>query len=206
VLVLEVGVGRERVEQAMRWLFAAPKLGEVPAKPKLVLSAGFSGSLQDGLRVGDIVLATEVAQEDGTVWSTSWPSELPPDDWRPPLHRGRVLMMDRLIGDPAEKRRLGLQHQSIAVDMESAVIAQWCQRHSTPFGCLRAISDDVETSLSPKLLGLLSNGRTSWPRLAWSALRSPSLLQEMIRLARHTHLAAERLGKTLSEIMTWSLQ
>jgi adenosylhomocysteine nucleosidase len=205
LLVLETGVGHDRAEQAMRWLFSTPKFGDVPARPRLVLSAGFAGALQDGFQIGDIVLATDVTDSTGTVWPANWPGDLPPGEWRPPLIRGRVLSTDRLIGDPIEKRRLGGDHQAAVVDMESAVIARWCHKHNVPFGCVRAVSDDVNTSLSPRLLGLLSKGRASWLRLAVAALTSPRLLGEMRRLARHTHKAAEQLGKALGEVLTLSL-
>src|SRR5690242_2970261 len=78
VLVLETGVGTARAEQAMQWLGSTPKLGDVPCRPKVVLSAGFAGGLAEELRVGDIVLATEVIDPDGTAWPTTWPESLPP--------------------------------------------------------------------------------------------------------------------------------
>src|SRR3954462_8202575 len=58
VLVLEVGIGAARAEQAMKWLCGSRKLGDVPCRPKVVLSAGFAGGLRDGVRVGNVVLAT----------------------------------------------------------------------------------------------------------------------------------------------------
>src|SRR5215831_11620071 len=54
----------------------------------LVLETGVGGALRSGLRVGDVVLATEVADADGNVWPATWPDPLPPGEWRPPLHRG----------------------------------------------------------------------------------------------------------------------
>jgi adenosylhomocysteine nucleosidase len=205
VLVLETGVGTQRAEQAMRWLLGRPRMGDVPCRPKLVLSAGFAGGLQENLRVGDVLLATEVVTPDGSTWPTTWPEELPPGEWRPPLIRGRLLTTDRLIGDPAEKRRLGEQHQAAAVDMESAVLAAWCRKHDVPFGCVRAVSDDLHTPLSPKLVGLLAGGRVSWPRLMGAVVTSPGLVGELRRLARQTRHAAEQLGQALGEVLTLTL-
>src|SRR5437773_2571192 len=61
VLVVENGVGAQRMERALDWLLSGPILENVPYKPKLILSAGFSGALQEQYQVGDIILATEVA-------------------------------------------------------------------------------------------------------------------------------------------------
>src|SRR5262249_27443494 len=82
VLVLETGVGRERTERALSWLLEQPLLGNVPYRPKVLLSAGFSGAVQEGYTVGDIILATEVTDPEGQRWPVTWPGELPPREWR----------------------------------------------------------------------------------------------------------------------------
>src|SRR5579871_742323 len=86
VLVLESGVGQEQTRQTLDWLFKPPALGKVPYRPKLVVSTGFAGALQEGYRVGDILLATEVLDADGKCWPTTWPSTLPGENWTPQLH------------------------------------------------------------------------------------------------------------------------
>src|SRR5207244_944886 len=73
VLVLETGIGPARVAAAVDWLLGTPVLGNLPYRPRVVLSAGYSGALQDGYRVGDVVLATEVADLDGNRWPVTWP-------------------------------------------------------------------------------------------------------------------------------------
>src|SRR5947209_8309945 len=83
VLVLETGVGEPRTGKALEWLLGKPVLGGVPYQPKLVLSAGFSGSLREDQQIGDIILATDVVDRDGNRWPTTWPGDLPPGEWRP---------------------------------------------------------------------------------------------------------------------------
>src|SRR5947209_18704451 len=61
VLVLETGVGQVAAEKALRWALGKPLFGNLPYRPKLVLSAGFAGGLSSALQVADLVLATEVA-------------------------------------------------------------------------------------------------------------------------------------------------
>jgi adenosylhomocysteine nucleosidase len=205
VLVLETGIGARRTEQALTWLLGKPVFENVPYRPKVVLSAGFAGALKDRLRVGDILLATEVADTEGRRWPTTWPAELPGGEWRPPLHRGRLLTASRPIGSAEEKQTLGRLHDCVAVDLESATVARLCGQGGVPFGCLRAISDDVHTSLSPRLLDLLAGGRVAPLRFLAALARSPRLAAECWRLARHTRLAARQLSTALGEVLTLTL-
>jgi len=205
VLVLETGVGAAAAEAAVQWLLSKPLLGNVPYQPKLVLSAGFSGALRDDFQVGDVVLATEVVDPSGNRWPTTWPGELPAGEWRPPLHRGRLACVTGLVGKPHEKKALGQQHDAIAVDMESAVIARLCSKHEVRFGCVRAVSDSVATELSPDVAELIWEGRVAPWRLTKALLRSPGLARELWGLAKQTRLAAQQLATALGELLTLTL-
>jgi adenosylhomocysteine nucleosidase len=204
VLVLETGLGVGRTEAVLQWLLNKPLLENVPYQPKLVLSAGFCGALQPDLRVGDIILANEVADLGGNRWPTTWPGKLS-GEWRPPLHRGRMLTVSQLVSRPAEKRRLAEEHQAMGVDMESTVVARLCSRQGVPFGCVRVVSDTTETALSPRLVSLLADGRISWVRLITNLAASPRLFGEMMRLARDTRFAVRQLGAALGELLTLTL-
>jgi nucleoside phosphorylase len=205
VLVLETGIGPTVTTAAMDWLLSKPILGNVPYEPRLVLSAGFAGALAEERQVGDVVLATELADEHGKTWRTTWPGDLPKGEWRPPLHRGRVLTVDRLAGEPEAKRTLGRTFEATAVDMESAIVADACSRHGMPFGCVRVISEDVHTRLSPRLVSLLSGSQVSPLRVAGALVRSPGMTRDLMRLRKQTRLAAAQLGKALGELLTLTL-
>lgn len=205
VLALRTGLGQAPTEKALHWLLGQPQMGGVPYRPKLVLSAGFSGALQPGFHVGDILLATEVVSSDGKSWPTTWPGELPSGEWRPPIHRGRLLSVEALVGRPEEKETLGHTHQAAAVDMETAAVARVCRQRDIPFGCVRVILDDLYTPLSPRLVSLVSSGRVSPVRIATALLCSPSLATELGRLARRSRYAADQLGKALGELLTLTL-
>jgi adenosylhomocysteine nucleosidase len=205
VLVLETGIGQGATERAVDWLLSRPVLGNVPYRPGVVLSAGFSGALHAQYQIGDVILATEVANTAGNRWPASWPGDLPPGEWRPPLHRGRVLTAPQLVGDVEQKGLLGRQHEAVAVDMETAVVAQRCTQHGVPFGCVRAISDDLGEPLSPRLVACLSTSRVSPLRLAATLVRSPGLMGDLWRLAKQTKLAAEQLAAALGELLTLTL-
>jgi adenosylhomocysteine nucleosidase len=205
VLVVETGIGQANVAVALDWLLSKPKFEGVPYEPKLMIFAGFAGALSEGLGVGDVLLADEVIDERGQCWRTTWPATLPEGRWSPPLHRGRLLTMDRLIATPEEKRQLATQQQAAAVDMESSYFAARSAKAGVPFACVRAISDDVTTGLSPALVSLLSGGSASWWRAFWMLARKPSMFRELRRLARDTKQASTQLGKSLGELLTLTL-
>jgi adenosylhomocysteine nucleosidase len=191
MLVLETGVGNRRMQAALDWL------GQKPSgyAPDLVVSAGYSGSLRDDLEIGDIIVASAVVDENGSSWPATWPGEVVP------FRRGRLLTVSRTIGDPNEEKALAARHDVVAVDMETATVAAMCSRHGIPFGCVRAISDDVHTPLSPELDAVIVNGRMSpWPLIA-GVIRRPRLGVELWRLAKHTRLAADRLASALRQLL-----
>jgi adenosylhomocysteine nucleosidase len=196
VLVMQTGMGRERTEAALAWLGQRPLIDGMLYRPRGVISAGFAGALHPDLRVGDLVLATEVwEQEEGCV-RVPW-SGPPPTQDRPTLQRGRIATATRPVADAQAKIDLGKISGALSVDMESAWVARWCRQQGIAFCLLRAISDDAGTSFSPALQALLHGGEPSVFRIAAAVVRSPRLLGELLRLARDTHLAAEELGKAL---------
>jgi adenosylhomocysteine nucleosidase len=200
VLVVETGVGATAIEKALGWVVDKPVFGNLAYRPKLVLSAGFAGALREEQAVGDVILATEVVDTEGNCWATTWPGE-----WQPPLPRGRFLCSSHLVGDPEQKRRLGIQHDAIAVDMESAAVARLCTKHEIPFGCVRAISDAVHTPLSPELVGMLARGRVSPFGLISTLVKRPGVIAELWQLARNTRQAADQLAAVLGNLLTMTL-
>ncbi|HEY7423230.1 MAG TPA: hypothetical protein VH682_03215 [Gemmataceae bacterium] len=189
VLMLETGLGAAAMETALRWCLNTPHFGIVPYRPRFVLSAGFSGALQPGQHVGDRILATEIIDQAGNRWPTHCPDYL----GEVAHSRGRLLTVTELVGDPRTKQYLGERYEAMAVDMETAVVARLCQEYGVPFACLRVISDDLNTPLSPRLVELLRWGCVAPPRLAWTVLQHPSLIRELWRLAGQTRFAARQL-------------
>ena len=141
-------------------------------QPRLVVAAGFCGALIPDLRVGDIVTSPH------------------------------ILTVDHLVGDPAEKRALAESSGAEAVDMESAAIERVCAESGTPFLAARAVSDEVDTRLSPALVKVLTGGRVSWWKALTAALRRPYLFAEYRRLARDTKIAASKLAEALARVVT----
>src|SRR5262245_10390830 len=192
------GVGARAARRAGGWLLARP------ARPGLVVAAGFAGGLGPDLPAGAVVVAEEVVDVQGGRWPVAASFQLAVEERQVgnlPPQRGRVLSCDRLVAVPEEKQALAARHGAVAVDMESAEVARACAEAGIPFGCVRAVSDDHATPLSPALVGLLSGGRVRPGRLALALLRRPGLSRELLRLARHTRLAACNLAAALRALL-----
>ena len=197
VLVAESGPGAKRTAQALDSL-----LGAAPgaARVSCVISAGFAGGLRDGFAVGDIILASEIIDVNGGRWRSTWPVELARGG-DVALRSGRLVTAPRIIATAAEKRRLGQEHDAVAVDMESAIVAERCADRAIPFGALRTISDPVQMGLSEELMSLFGDEMPPVSRAAGALWSKPGLIKEMWRLGRNTRFAARRLAATLSVLL-----
>jgi adenosylhomocysteine nucleosidase len=188
LLVLETGVGAARASAAARWVLTT-------CAPRLVVAAGFAGALDPSLAVGDVMLASEVVESDDLRWRVALPAELGD------LPCGRLLTVPRLVTTPKAKRHLARQFQALAVDMESAAVAEVCQEQRVPCACVRAISDAADAGLSPEVVSLLAGGRVAPRRVLAALLRRPRLAGELWRLARDTRRAARRLAEALHMLL-----
>lgn len=141
-------------------------------QPRLVISAGFCGALVPHLAVGDIIASP------------------------------RIVTVNELVATPESKRQLAAGSGAEAVDMESAEVAAVCAEQGVDCLAVRAVSDTVDTALSPELARLLSGGHVSPWRAMKALLQRPRLLGEFRRLARDTNVAAQKLADELVRIVT----
>jgi adenosylhomocysteine nucleosidase len=183
------GVGRHRTRIALDQILSKSH------STSRIIAAGFCGALQAHLKVGDVVIASEVVDESGRVWAIA------EDLNHIERTKHRLLTVNHLIAKATEKQRLGKLHTADVVDMESATIAETCSGRGVPFLIVRAVSDTVDTELSPELVRLLSGGNASILKACRALVRKPSLLGEFRRLARDTRLAARNLAETLLNIV-----
>ena len=94
---------------------------------------------------------------------------------------------------------------AVSLPPHLAAQAAFFAQAGIPFACLRAISDEVGTTLSPTLESLLSGGSASPWRVLLALARRPGMLPELLRLARDTKRAAQQLGLALGELLTLTL-
>ena len=138
-----------------------------------LLFTGVAGGLGEGVRVGDIVVATTLLQHDMNAeplfprWEVPLTGRARFDadaGWTARLvragralaatgthareatvHEGLVVSGDRFVATHAESDALrALLPDALAVEMEGAAVAQVCHDFARPFGVVRTISDRAD--------------------------------------------------------------
>ncbi len=134
--------------------------------PEWVLNLGVAGAGENGVSIGDMVIATAAVQHDMDTSPIGDPVgmvskinlvEIPCDaalrrrlvaaastveGMR--VHEGVIATGDQFIHDGAVRSRIhGLFHAK-AVEMEGGAVAQACYMHGVPCGVLRSISDQAD--------------------------------------------------------------
>lgn len=189
VVVCETGVGRQAASMATEHLW----LGH---RPRWVLSMGFAGGVDPSVATGDLMLATAVGDGAGDWIACPPPPELDGLPSRRPLHRGRLVTLDRVVGAPEEKAQLGAAHAALAVDMETYAVAAACRAAGASFLALRAITDDCHCRL-PREIEHVARQRSRagrWGAMAGALVRRPSTVKDFWHLKERAYQAAEYLA------------
>ena len=140
-------------------------------KPETIVNTGVAGGLADGLKIGDIIIATSVAEHDMDMSPLGYDvgyicgidgiymdcaenivSALSKsvDSCGISYKTGVIASGDQFISDNDKKEWLKSTFNAYACEMEGGAIGHVCVRNGIPFGVLRAISDggDDEASMS----------------------------------------------------------
>lgn len=196
---------REASVAGRRWILAAhgpgPRLARLAAETALdrcggralLLSTGFCGALDAGLRTADIFVAREVVGEGG---ACRYPAHIPKN--APAFRHGVLWSQDRVAATPAEKQALRALGAD-AVEMEAAAVAEEAARRNAPFFCIRAVSDAASEPLPLDFNGFRdAAGRFAKWRITTAAVVHPSNLIPLLRFGASCRRAAGRLGDFLA--------
>ena len=147
VIVTQTGIGK--VNAALKTATIIERY-----KPDLIINSGVAGGLDEKLNIGDAVAGALICYHDvwcGTPNLKGQIQGLPlffQSDSKalsvldPLVHKGLIISGDQFIQD--KEKLLSLKadfHEALAVDMESAAVAQTCYIYQTPFISIRLISD-----------------------------------------------------------------
>ena len=120
--------------------------------PDCVISTGCAGGIDASLKVMDVVVSTATVYHDVSIpgyehgqmqgLPARFRSEQELVDVAKMAHPGLICTGDQFISDRAQLDRIKAQFpEALAVDMESAAIAQTCFLHAVPFVSFRILSD-----------------------------------------------------------------
>ncbi|MBX3440586.1 MAG: 5'-methylthioadenosine nucleosidase [Planctomycetaceae bacterium] len=192
VVIVEAGTGADRAARATQAMIDAHT-------PRWVISAGFSGSLQPDLQIGDLVIGnavTDVAGDELTI-----DVRMAPDSQRG-WHVGKLVAVENIVRTVAEKTELATRTGAMAVDLESLAVARLCAQTRTRFLAVRAISDDLSEDLPPEVLSVFGGtGSLRAGAIAGALWKRPSSVKDMWRLREQAVTASERLARFLLMIV-----
>lgn len=127
LLLIKTGIGRDNAARALAGVCGA----------RIVVSTGFAGALQPGMRSGDLVADLRGA-DTGTVEAARETAE----KLGLKLHFGKIADSSVVCG-PAEKALLAAKERAAAVDMETAAVRRWADAARIPALAIRAVLDEA---------------------------------------------------------------
>lgn len=190
------GAGRKAAAHAVRALIDGHQ-------PGWVLSAGFAGGLDPRLERGSILVADAVSDLAGAAAELDLGPLRPWLAEQPRVRVGRLLTADRVISAAEEKRELGRKHQAMAVDMETAAVAEVCRERGRKLLAVRVISDPADESLPSDLERLLAQRTAAgrWGAVLGTLLDRPGSAKDLFRLKSNALTASDELAKFLVRLV-----
>lgn len=150
-----------------------------------VVVVGITGAVDEATPIGTLILP------DWVVDAASG-ARYRPDRLGRGVPGGTMWTSDRLVTDPVEVAALRSEGV-VALDMETAAIAEVCERRGIPWSVFRCISDRAtDGSVDEALLGLSRpDGTPDAKAVVALVARRPGRVPGLVRMARQAKLASE---------------
>lgn len=160
-----------------------------------IVSWGVAGGLSPGLAIGDLVIPEHVQRGDRVYPADARLRERLAERFTIPVHGGTLITTDEVIRTPEKKSALHLTHGAVAVDMESAAIAEAAAAHGIAFVAVRAISDAAGDALPAGLAGAVdvNTGGLRAMGVARLLVTKPHQVLHLVRAGRHFNHALSSL-------------
>lgn len=198
VLLCRTGIGK-RAEGVLRAVLE-------DHRPSLVLSVGVCGALDPKLSVGDLVLCQTVrAASSGDTHAAPVHSDerllsqalAAAEAGGVRARVGQSLTVERVVGEPAEKKALRESRGMDVVEMESYWLGTVARESGLPFLAVRAVLDEQGDTL-PALPGVVQpDGSQRLWRVLPYALKHPGQVPRILSLAVSERRALGNLTRFL---------
>ena len=190
ISLLVSGMGAERARRA------ASKM--IDAGFNALVSWGMAGALAADIEPGALIIPETIVSGAGKVYPTAkkWRSSVIKrlKDCPTDIYLGQLSDSMHVLTLGSEKYRVRQQTDALAVDMESAAIAETACRNQTPFLVIRAVSDSSTMSIPDSVTKFSGPyGEVHVLRLILSLLRRPADIGELVTLARGFRAAIRTL-------------
>jgi adenosylhomocysteine nucleosidase len=182
------GIGYEAARKAARAL--------VDSGVTALMTFGMAGGLDPGLKAGSIVLPSELISPSGVHFITCRP-------WRERIatavsssravSEGSLLTSTEAIDSLAAKTAAYRSSGAVAVDMESAAVAEVAAAARLPFIAVRVIVDTAADVLPRAVVAASRAGKVQMSRLIAGVLLAPAQIKPLIRLSQRYRTALTSL-------------
>ncbi|MDE1175376.1 MAG: nucleoside phosphorylase [Edaphobacter sp.] len=171
---------------AMRSFTAAEFFGSLD----LVLSIGWAGALDSGMRTGECYVPSEIIDvQTGERFALCSGK------------RALRLVTTPIVADAKEKRRLWQSYNAVLVDMEAATIARLAAMRGIPLGCFKGVSDGANAMLPDLNPFIDDQGQMRMAAfLAHVAVR-PHFWASLAHLGKNSRRAAEALATKVHKFL-----
>jgi adenosylhomocysteine nucleosidase len=173
-------------EAAMRSFAAAEAYGQLD----MVLSVGWVGALDSGMRTGECYIPSEIidAQTGERFLLTEGKRTL-------------RLVTTASVADRPEKRRLWQSYSAALVDMEAAAIVRLAQIRGIPVCCFKAVSDGTQALLPDMNPFISPRGQLRMaPFLTHIAIR-PRFWKPIMALGRNSARASQSISVKVQKFL-----
>jgi hopanoid-associated phosphorylase len=160
-----------------------------------IISFGVAGGLAEGLQPGDWVVASAVAEAQGSrPTDAAWSQQLL--NAIAGAHHGPVIGVDTPVADPAKKRELRRLTGAAAVDMESHIVARLAAAHGLAFTALRVIVDPAHRAIPEAALkGMGAGPRADGAAVVRDLVARPSQLALLLRISLDAYIARRAMQR-----------
>jgi nicotinate-nucleotide adenylyltransferase len=160
--------------------------------PRLVILVGLAGALDPQLRPGEAFAVTRVVLDSTNAVESSLAHrdrslDRPADDRRTPTS---VVESNAPAIDAAAKTRLRTETGADLVDTESRAFATCASSAGLAWAIVRGVSDGAGDALPREIAGFVdARGETRIGRVLAAIARRPTILRDLVRLARASRAA-----------------
>lgn len=182
------GIGYEAAQTAAQAL--------VSAGVTALMTFGMAGGLDPALKAGSIVLPGELISASGTRFVTcrSWRERIAAAvSSSQAVTEGNLLTSAVAIESVAAKAAAYQTSGAVAVDMESAAVAEVAARARLPFIAVRVIVDTASDVLPGAVVAASRAGRVQIGRLIAGLALAPGQIGSLIRLSQRYRTALRSL-------------
>ncbi|HLW71248.1 MAG TPA: hypothetical protein VKS22_11575 [Candidatus Binataceae bacterium] len=197
------GVGLRRARETAARAFATI------AGIDTVILTGVAGALHGDLKIGGVVIGERLTLRRELEFAAAHTIEVAPElveKLATALRRvgidhmrGTILTSRRAIATAADKLRAQGAFDAIAVDMESAVIADEATRRGLPFICVRTIMDTAAQNLEGAMLAD-DDGRVRVLKATRALIGNPRMIGASIRLLRNLRVATAAMVEAVEAV------